>query len=285
MQLFKPSQSDDNISVTRGLNMALGVLSKSLLQNDSLGVSRMLIETLVSNCVPKGKESDDAETRKQAVKSLGQVVASIGLHKIPKSHVDQIFSALYRALCDYALDRRGDVGSWVREEAMRTLTLLVQSIQGFDLELFGNEAEFYERFVGALLQQLVEKIDRVRAVAGRCLQQFFKFTAHRVGDFKHKDQLTQLFLQEQESFHKDGGALNTMVHDDGIGYLPWRQADFVFAQILPFFTTSYRQQIFRGLITCSGGLTESTMKASQKALFQYLSGVKGDINAKKDFLR
>lgn len=112
--------------------MALGVLSKSLLQNDSLGVSRVLVETLVSNCVPKGKESDDAETRKQAVKSLGQVVTSIGLHKVPKSHVDQIFNTLYRALCDYALDRRGDVGSWVREEAMRTLTLLVQSIQGFD---------------------------------------------------------------------------------------------------------------------------------------------------------
>lgn len=44
--------------------MALGVLSKSLLQNDELGLSRILIETLVANCVPKNKESDDAETRK-----------------------------------------------------------------------------------------------------------------------------------------------------------------------------------------------------------------------------
>jgi len=29
---------------------------------------------------------------------------------------------------DYALDRRGDVGSWVREEAMRTLTILIQNL-------------------------------------------------------------------------------------------------------------------------------------------------------------
>lgn len=133
-----------------------------------------------------------------------------------------IFNTLYRALQDYALDRRGDVGSWVREEAMRTLTSLVQSIKAYNPELYGDETAFYERYVAALLQQLVEKIDRVREVAGKCLQQFFKFTAHSVCDFKHKDQLTQLFLREQESFFKDGGALNTKHHDEGIGYLPWR---------------------------------------------------------------
>jgi hypothetical protein len=37
-QLFKPSSSDDNISVTRGLNMALGVLSDTLLKESSLGI-------------------------------------------------------------------------------------------------------------------------------------------------------------------------------------------------------------------------------------------------------
>jgi hypothetical protein len=46
--------------------------------------------------------------------------------------------------------------------------------------------------------------------------------------------LTALFIQEQQSFDtssKDGGALVTMLLDDGIGYLPWRSADFVFTQI------------------------------------------------------
>lgn len=38
LNLFKPSTSDDNISVTRGLNMALGVISDSLLKNKNLGV-------------------------------------------------------------------------------------------------------------------------------------------------------------------------------------------------------------------------------------------------------
>ena len=71
LSLFKPSSTDDNIAVTRGLNMALGVLSDRLLKDKSLGIASQLINTLTSNCLPKGKESDDAETRKQAIKSIG----------------------------------------------------------------------------------------------------------------------------------------------------------------------------------------------------------------------
>jgi hypothetical protein len=57
-------------------------------------------------------------------------------------------------LKDYTLDNRGDVGSWVREEAMRTLTTLVQEIasKGLYKEALGPEAAFYERFVQGLLQ-------------------------------------------------------------------------------------------------------------------------------------
>jgi len=56
---------------------------------------------------------------------------------------------------------------------MRTLTLIVQDIAktGRSSEIissFGvDEVQFFERFVASLLQQLVEKIDRVREVAGR----------------------------------------------------------------------------------------------------------------------
>ena len=37
-------------------------------------------------------------------------------------------------------------------------------------------------------------------------------------------------------------------------------------------------------MTSSGGLTESTLKASSKALFKYLSCMKGDIPKKQNFL-
>ena len=37
----------------------------------------------------------------------------------------RVFDTMYEALKDYQLDRRGDVGSWVREETMVSLTMLV----------------------------------------------------------------------------------------------------------------------------------------------------------------
>ena len=67
------------------------------------------------------------------------------------------------------------MGSWVREEAMIALNDFIYLI--FSREDFNNvkiaigahQHEFYQRFIGALLQQLCEKIDKVREVAGRTL--------------------------------------------------------------------------------------------------------------------
>ena len=194
------SGTEGTIHVTRGLNMALGVLSDSLLKDQSLGLSDILLESLMNNCLPKGKDSDDAENRKQAVKSLTQVVSSLGFKNIKKEILKQIFDTLYKSVQDYALDRRGDVGSWVREESMRSLTKLVQLMAKSKdfyvevLDVLGPEPQFYERFICAMLQQLVEKIDRVRAEAGKCLQTFFKFNAGSVCMFADKDKLSALFL-------------------------------------------------------------------------------------------
>jgi len=102
--------------------MALGVLSDSLLKDPTLGLSKYLLDALMLNCLPKGKESDDAENRKQAVKSLTKVVISLGITNVNKHMLKEVFETLYKAIQDYALDRRGDVGSWVREESMRSLT-------------------------------------------------------------------------------------------------------------------------------------------------------------------
>lgn len=61
---------------------------------------------------------------------------------------------------------------------------------------------------------------------------------------------------------------------DQIGYLPWRSAEFVFQSIMPFFDSdTYSLSILKGLITSSGGLTESTLKASSNSLFEYLSSM------------
>ena len=81
---------------------------------------------------------------------------------------------------------------------------------------------------------------------------------------------------EQNDSNKEagvGGALApTTSADDGIAYLPWRSAEFVFNSIKPFFDSEvYSIPILKGLITSSGGLTASTLKASQNSLFEHLS--------------
>jgi hypothetical protein len=78
---------------------------------------------------------------------------------------------------DYAVDRRGDVGSWVRDAAMVAITQLVTLIleptkiedhkQARAALFIDEKPAFLERYVGSLLQQLMEKIDAVREIAGR----------------------------------------------------------------------------------------------------------------------
>lgn len=122
--LFSPSQVEEQINITRGYNMALGQLSSALISR----VKNKLIDTLLSNCVPKGKENDDAETRREAIKSLVNVVRTLGIAHLEPSQVRAVLEVFYKALEDYAVDRRGDVGSWVREETMVSLTNFIQDL-------------------------------------------------------------------------------------------------------------------------------------------------------------
>ena len=185
-----------------------------------------------------------------------------------------MIETFYKALDDYAVDRRGDVGSWVREEAMNSLKDYVHIIlESKDTALISavgaNTPEFFEKFVSEYLQQLNEKIDKIREVAGRCLQSFFKFTLPLTDtDFSQRSELLCLFISEEAE--KD--AFDSEALYDKMAFLPWRNAKFVFSAMKPFFDSeTYSESILKGLITSSGGLTESTLKASQNSLFEYLS--------------
>lgn len=58
--MFKPSSVDENVALTRGYNMAFGVLSRQLYQI----LTPDIFDTLIKNAIPKGKETDDPDTRK-----------------------------------------------------------------------------------------------------------------------------------------------------------------------------------------------------------------------------
>jgi len=150
--MFKASMTDENIAITRGYNMAFGALSKALA--DALDVE--LIDVVVKNCVPKGNTSDEAESRKQAVQALMTLVKRRGVNSISIPTLQLILNTLYKCLDDYAVDRRGDVGSWVREEAMDSLREFVKLIVHSDNQqlkeaLGAQSPAFYEDFVNVFL--------------------------------------------------------------------------------------------------------------------------------------
>lgn len=109
-----------------------------------------------------------AEARKESVKSLANVVQSIGFSDIGDmillndKALDKIFGCLFLALNEYTIDNRGDIGAWVREAAMNALYKLTVTMPQHFLD-----ANKVHAVVSGLLQQSVEKIDRTRALAGK----------------------------------------------------------------------------------------------------------------------
>lgn len=104
--------------------MAFGNLSQSLLES----LKDEVISTLIKNAIPKKIEADDAETRKQAVRSLVTVVGKLGIKSISVEQRNSILDTIYSGFDDYAIDKRGDVGSWVRQESMIQLLKYVDLI-------------------------------------------------------------------------------------------------------------------------------------------------------------
>lgn len=109
------------------------------------------------------------------------MVDKLGIETLSPAIRLSTLETFYKGYDDYAIDNRGDVGCFVREQSMISLKKyvhLLMSSQNQEIisELGADKPEFFERFVGANLQQLNEKIDRVRETAGRQLQEFYKFT-------------------------------------------------------------------------------------------------------------
>ena len=71
----------------------------------------------------------------------------------------RIWSILTSCLDDYTVDSRGDVGSWIRMAACESLVSIFKHTSQEEVRVT----------IGKLLRLSVEKMDKVRTVAGRTL--------------------------------------------------------------------------------------------------------------------
>ena len=92
------------------------------------------------------------------------MMRTLGLESIDNSIIKETIDNMYKAINDYALDKHGDVGSWVREEVMGSLNILIdQLFHNYKPELL------YNIILKDARERLVEKIDKIRQVAGQML--------------------------------------------------------------------------------------------------------------------
>ena len=84
---------------------------------------------------------------------------------------DEIVDHFVGFLNDYTTDRRGDIGSLLRLEAIQAAETILQK----DSET-GTHSLRAQKVIGCLCRLAAEKLDKVRVQAWLCLQSFWEST-------------------------------------------------------------------------------------------------------------
>ncbi|KAG6747970.1 hypothetical protein POTOM_047861 [Populus tomentosa] len=279
--------TDQNVAVRRGSAMALGVLPYELLANRW----RDVLLKLSSSCMIENKPEDrDAEARVNAVKGLMLVLKTLTQERDCSSiccgedgmslyHLikNEVMLSLFKALDDYSVDNRGDVGSWIREAAMEgletcTYILCIKDSNGKshgveslserpnnDVADNNQVVSFFDanlatNVIGGIAKQAVEKMDKIREAAAKVLQRILYNKAIFIPFIPYRENLEEIVPNETD--------------------LKWGVPTFSyqrFVQLLRF--SCYSRSVLSGLVISIGGLQDSLRKASISALLKYLQPV------------
>lgn len=183
------STKNHNFAVRRGYSRALGCWSKFYLTENC----DFILAPLTKNCILVQQKvcEGDVEARKFAIESIVKIFCKVGTRNFNQRKFQTILDLVLYVLDDYTSDRRGDVGSIVREAGMYGLYNIMTRI--YTEELPQTAATFLtpknlELIIGNLLQQLVEKIDKTRLHAGSILQRIFDNFYELMPNFSNKAQ-------------------------------------------------------------------------------------------------
>lgn len=163
--------------IRRGSALILGsmptrMLAAPISSTDQTPAWKTAFEALIKASIPEANaDTRDAETRVNATMSLTDLAIAL-LDSLSASEAERVaeraIDALLECLGDYSVDKRGDVGSWVREASMGGLPLIIAAVQKYGVGASLSDARA-TRVFAALLKQASEKIDRTRMQALRTL--------------------------------------------------------------------------------------------------------------------
>lgn len=113
---------DDTLeeNIRMGCVSALGAMPRFMLAPCLKEVMHMLIKQSLKLRTDQSQVTCTwAESRRDAVKAISNVVATFGFEDAGCLAVlDEVFACYLKALLEYTIDDRGDIGAWVREAAM-----------------------------------------------------------------------------------------------------------------------------------------------------------------------
>ena len=258
----------------RGYALALGPIPARLLASH---YSEVLAALDAASRLTGDDDRDDAEARVNAVSSLSAVSQELGSAESGVNARDllqeldsRVIPCFVDALEDYTIDNRGDVGSWVREEAMKGLAAccgmrrkLREAGSGgaettSDLSVgpsAGSAVSLDTRIVRAVLKQSFEKIDRVRLSAGTCLCSLLHPQV-LVPQAANLDLLVRHVEPEKAETN-------------------WAAAASSFSQLVPLMELEpYTEEALEGLLISAGGLNEALGQTAAGALLELLQGAR-----------
>ncbi|KAG9452420.1 hypothetical protein H6P81_005324 [Aristolochia fimbriata] len=263
IQKYLQLLGDPNVAAKRGAALALGVLPFEFLEQKWVEVMKRLCNSCL---IPDDPNDQDAEARVNAARGLVSVCETLAGENIRVTDAtslyrlikDQVMWTLLKALNDYSVDNRGDVGSWVREAAMDGLERCAYILCNREsLRLVTDEtfALFDETLainvIGGILKQAVEKIDKLRDMAGKILQRLLYNPTYFVPHIREREKLKELVPNDAN--------------------LEWGNPNFSYPRLVKVLEFGcYSKSLISGLVISIGGLQEFLRKASLAALLDFL---------------
>lgn len=246
-QLLAWLEAKDAPASRRGAALALGSLPPFMFREREFEVVQALSSAIATEEIESQR---DAETRRNAVRALGQIASQLADAESP-ALACRAFAGISVGFQDYAVDKRGDIGSWVREAAIEAIHLL--SARMVELGHFSTETHGHS-LVGMLLQQAVEKIDRTRAMAGGVLQRV---------------------VQEERFFFPCAGEIAACgLREAVLDVRDWSSAAASYSVLVQFLQfADYRKHLLLGLVVAVGGLTEHVSRHSAQALLAHMGRI------------
>ncbi|KAK7066938.1 hypothetical protein SK128_026750 [Halocaridina rubra] len=237
-----------------GYVSALGYLPHSLVA----GKFDIVLTALIGATKITPNTTTWALTRKEAILAMLRLVDTVGIEpkgresdQVCESNLVKIYESLLMSLDDYTMDRRGDIGAWVREAAILSLQHLSTTVIAKDATLL--KEEIVAEMMSRICQQAVERIDRTRKVAGIAFSSLI-YSSPRLPHIQNLEELEEIFPK------------------DICDAMNWASESSTFRLFIKLVDLpAYRLRVLLGITYSAGGISASLSRFTSEAIHKYLN--------------